>query len=593
MSSTQPSPTAARPLRTGDEYLRSLRDGRQVFIDGERVKDVPAHPAFREAARAVARLYDIAAEPANRELMTFASPKTGAPVLRAYQIPKSHADLKARRLFHEKWAEATFGLMGRSPDHVAGFFCGYAGAPEIFAAGGQRFADNVVKFYERMRDEHLYVSYAIVPPQIDRSKPAHKQSDPALYAGVVKERDDGIVISGAQQLATGGPLSDWLQLACIHPLQPGDENYANAVCVPIDAPGLKLYPRRPFALNARNSFDHPLSSRFDESDAYVVFDNVFVPWEHVFIYRNPEISRDQWWKTPAHLLGNHQAQCRYVTKLRFMVGLAQRMNEMTGNAAAPPVQVMMGELAALVSIYEALLHSHEATAPIVNGVLWPHRTSALFGDGDAVGIQRPDAGDDPRARRRGLHHAAVVARRPGKPADRARHGALHALGFDRRQGPCRADAVDVGLHRLGIRQPPPAVREILRRCVVPGEDERQPLLRLETGDGAGRRGVESAGGGAVSGSFTPPHPEERSERARLEGWGGLMVRDARLRRAPHHEAERDGRLLRHHRVQCHRAGRHFPSSPSSFHRFCAASTSLSSGQTVGGKRRPPRSGSGS
>ena len=367
--------TSSRLLRTGDEYLRSLRDGRQVFIDGERVKDVTAHPAFREAARSIARLYDIAADPANRELMTFASPKTGAPVLRAYQIPKTHADLKARRLFHEKWAEATFGLMGRTPDHVAGFFCGYAGAPEIFAGGGQKFADNVVKFYERMRDEHLYVSYAIVPPQIDRSKPAHKQSDPALYAGVVKERDDSIVISGAQQLATGGPLSDWLQLACIHPLQPGDENYANAVCVPIDAPGLKLYPRRPFALGARNSFDNPLSSRFDESDAYVVFDNVFVPWENVFIYRNPEISRDQWWKTPSHLLGNHQAQCRYVTKLRFMVGLAQRMNEMTGNVAAPPVQVMMGELAALVSIYEALLHSHEATATIVNGVLWPHRTT--------------------------------------------------------------------------------------------------------------------------------------------------------------------------------------------------------------------------
>ena len=76
--------------------------------------------------------------------------------------------------------------------------------PSVLAAGGQRFADNVVAFYEHMRDNHLYAHYAIVPPQIDRSKPAHKQSDPALYAGVVKERDDGIVISGAQQLATGG-----------------------------------------------------------------------------------------------------------------------------------------------------------------------------------------------------------------------------------------------------------------------------------------------------------------------------------------------------------------------------------------------------
>src|SRR5262244_2237728 len=169
-------------MRTGSDYLRSLNDGRQVFVDGERVQDVTAHLAFREAARSVARLYDIAAAPEHRERMTFPSPKTGSPVLRAYQIPRTHADLRARRLFSETWAEATFGLMGRTPDHVAGFFCGYAAVPTVFAAAGQEFADNVVAFYERMRDEHLYVSYAIVPPQIDRSKPAHKQSDPALYA---------------------------------------------------------------------------------------------------------------------------------------------------------------------------------------------------------------------------------------------------------------------------------------------------------------------------------------------------------------------------------------------------------------------------
>src|SRR6266404_2880912 len=179
-------------MRTGSDYLRSLNDGRQVFIDGERVKDVTAHVAFREAARSLARLYDIAAAPQMRELMTFISPKTGEPVLRAYQIPRSHADLRARRLFSETWAEATFGLMGRTPDH--------------------------------------------------------KQSDPTLYAGVVKERDDGIVISGAQQLATGGTLSDVIHLSCIHPLQPGDENYANCLAVPVNAPGVKLYPRRPFAI---------------------------------------------------------------------------------------------------------------------------------------------------------------------------------------------------------------------------------------------------------------------------------------------------------------------------------------------------------
>src|SRR4051794_25003329 len=377
---TQPAalPSGASPstMRTGAQYLRSLDDGRQIFLDGERIGKVVEHPAFREAARSMARLFDIAAAPDMRERMTFPSPKTGAPVWRAYQIPRQHADLKARRLFSETWAEASFGLMGRTPDHVGGFFTGFAAVPSVFAAGGRQFSDNVVRCYEHLRDNHLYASYAIVPPQIDRSKPAHKQSDPTLYAGVVKERDDGIVISGAQQLATAAVYSDYLYLSCIHPLQPGDENYANGFVVPINAPGLKLYPRRAFAATVTNAFDYPLSSRFDETDSFVVCENVFIPWEHVFIYRNLEICRDQWWKTPSHLYGNHQAQVRYVTKLRFMIGLARAMNQMTGNDANPAVQTEMGELASIVSIYENMLLSHEAVATIdADGVLWPSKTA--------------------------------------------------------------------------------------------------------------------------------------------------------------------------------------------------------------------------
>jgi 4-hydroxyphenylacetate 3-monooxygenase len=362
-------------MRTGEDYLRSLRDGRCVYVDGERVADVTTHPAFREAARSIAHLFDIAAAPENRELMTYPSPTTGAPVWRAWQIPKSHADLRAKRLAAEKWAEASFGLMGRTPDHVAGFIAGYAAKPALFAAGGQRFADNLLAIYQRARDNHLYVTYAIVPPQIDRSKPAHQQKDPTLHAGVVQERDDGIVISGAQQLATGGLFSDCLHLTCIHPMRAGDEAYANGVVIPIDSAGLKLYSRRAFADGTKNSFDYPLTARFDETDCFCVFDNVFVPWESVYIYRNLQICWDQWWKTPAHLYGNHQAQCRYAVKLRFMLGLAKRMNEMTGNDSHQAVQVEMGELASIVTIVENMLLAHEVAGRVdEDGVLWPSAT---------------------------------------------------------------------------------------------------------------------------------------------------------------------------------------------------------------------------
>ncbi len=324
-------------LRTGADYLDRLRrDERRVIIDGETVRDVTSHPAFRAAARSVAGLWDIAAAPENRSLMTYASPRTGRPVLRCWEIPRAPGDLATRHGMIERWAEATFGLMGRTPDHVAGFFTGFAAKPGIFAAAGAHFAANVVRFYEEARDNHLYVSYAIVPPQFDRSKPAHQQSDPTLHAGVVAERDGGIVLRGAQQMATGAALSDYLHLSCIHPLQPGDEAYAISVAMPITAPGLKIYARRSYAAAASSAFDYPLSSRFDEGDALVVLDDVFVPWERVFVYRDIALCRDQWWQTPAHVLGNHQAQIRYATKLRFLMGLAKRLTEITrrGGAAA-------------------------------------------------------------------------------------------------------------------------------------------------------------------------------------------------------------------------------------------------------------------
>src|SRR5580692_13034426 len=134
---------ASAKMRSGEDYLRSLKDGRHVYADGELVKDVTTHPAFREAAKSVAHLFDVAAAPEYRDVMTYPSPKTGAPVWRAWQIPKSHDDLRRKRRAAETWAEATFGLMGRTPDHVAGFIAGYAAKPALFAAGGQQFADNL------------------------------------------------------------------------------------------------------------------------------------------------------------------------------------------------------------------------------------------------------------------------------------------------------------------------------------------------------------------------------------------------------------------------------------------------------------------
>ncbi len=363
-------------LRTGSQYLAQIaNDGRQIIYDGQVVKDVTTHPAFRGAARSIAGLWDIAADPKNRELMTYTSPKTGKPVLRCYQIPRPPADLAPTRRMIQRWTEETFGLMGRTPDHVAGFFAGFAARPSFFAAAGQQFADNLVAFYEYARDNHLYISYALVPPQIDRSKPSHKQSDPTLCAGVVAKRDGGIVLKGAQQLATGAPFSDYLFLSCIHPLVPGDENRAISVAIPINAPGLRIFARRSYATTVTTPFDYPLSSRFDETDALITLDNVFVPWERVFIYRDITLCRDQWTRTPSHSYGNYQAQIRYATKLRFLLGVMKYHCEITGVDSIPASQAQLGEMAALASIVEMMVEAQETRATVEDGVVWPSRVA--------------------------------------------------------------------------------------------------------------------------------------------------------------------------------------------------------------------------
>jgi 4-hydroxyphenylacetate 3-monooxygenase len=350
--------------RTGSEYLAGLNDGRAVFINGERVEDVATHPAFRNSIRSVARLYDIASDPENRDVMTAPSPYGGEPINVAHMIPRSQEDLRHRRIGLRKWSESTFGTMGRSPDHVAGFFAGFAGNSGVFARGGKQYAENVVNFHKKICEEDLYLAYTIVPPQIDRSKPAHQQSDPHLYAGVKEERDDGIVIKGAQMLGTGAALADYVHLSTIFPLRPGDENYAISVAVPLSAPGVEVYSRRSYAEGATSVFDYPMSSRFDETDSLLVYDDVFVPWEHVFIYRDIDICQAQWWETAAHVLGNNQAQIRFSTKLDFLTGIAHRVAQMNGIDSLPPVRSTLGELAAHASMVGGLVYGAEANCKI-------------------------------------------------------------------------------------------------------------------------------------------------------------------------------------------------------------------------------------
>src|SRR5215467_528757 len=358
--------------RSGDDYVRGLRDGRAVLLNGERVSDVTTHPAFAAGVRTVAQLYDLAHDPANGKSMTYPSPRDSRPINKSWLVPRSRDDLVARRRAIKFWADASYGLLGRSPDHVASFFAGFAGSPAFYVRGGQQFADNLVRFAAKAADQDLYVSYVIVHPTIDRTKPAHQQAEPYLYAGVAAERDNGIVIRGAQMLGTGSVMSDYVFVTVILPLKAGDEDYAISCVVPNRAPGLKLYPRRPYALGPTSVFDYPLSSRLDETDSLVVFDDVFVPWKDVFIYKNLELTSGQFRVTAAHVLGNTQSHIRSWAKLQFLVGLVKRCMDLSGRSAASEILAQLGDLATRVSLVEGMILAAEAAAePDQFGVMRP------------------------------------------------------------------------------------------------------------------------------------------------------------------------------------------------------------------------------
>jgi 4-hydroxyphenylacetate 3-monooxygenase len=155
-------------------------------------------------------------------------------------------------------------------------------------------------------------------------------------------------------------------------LRPGDEVYANSFVIPTSAPGLKLYCRRPYALDKPSSFDYPLSTRFDESDALAVFDDVFVPWEQVFVYRDVEMTRNQFFATPAHILGNTQAQIRLSVKMQFIVGLCRKITALNRTDTIPSVMERVAEAASLATIVEGLVLAAEAACKLnADGVAVP------------------------------------------------------------------------------------------------------------------------------------------------------------------------------------------------------------------------------
>src|SRR5580693_1680793 len=371
------------PARTGAEFLDRLAAARtHVEIQGEALTGgVAEHPAFRNVVSSYAELFDMQHDPAYRDVLTYPSPLTGEPVATSFLVPRTQADLEKRRLAFKLWADRSLGMLGRTGDYLNSALMALASAADWFGQADSAFARNIAAYYEKVREEDLLCTHTLIPPQANRAVTGSQQAGGALMAHVVREDDNGVVVRGARMLATIGPFADELLVFPSTVLRgtPEDKPYSFAFAIPSDAPGLRYIAREPLDYG-RTHFDHPLGSRFDESDAVVVFDDVHVPYERCFVLGDPELCNGFYTATSAVAHMTHQVLARTTAKTEYILGLVTLLTEAIGIGQFQHVQADLAEVITTLETLRALSRSAEADAA-VNGYgvctpAWPPLNTA-------------------------------------------------------------------------------------------------------------------------------------------------------------------------------------------------------------------------
>jgi 4-hydroxyphenylacetate 3-monooxygenase len=340
-----------RPF-TGAEFLQSLRDGREVYIYGERVKDVTTHPAFRNAAQTVAKLYDALHDAERKQLLTTTTDTgSGGYTHRFFKAARSREELIGQRDAIAAWARISYGWMGRSPDYKAAFLNTLGANAQFYG----KFAANARAWHARAQEAVLFVNHALVNPPIDRAKPAEQVKD--VYIAIHKETDAGIYVSGAKVVATNSALTHYNFLGQNMGQEINDDSMVVMFMAPMDTPGIKLICRPSYEMAAAatgSPWDYPLTSRFDENDAIFVFDNAFIPWENVFIHRDIERMR-QFYPRSGFVNGlTFQGCTRFAVKLDFIAGLLYKAARASGVEAFRGVQAQIGEVIGWRNLFWAL-----------------------------------------------------------------------------------------------------------------------------------------------------------------------------------------------------------------------------------------------
>jgi aromatic ring hydroxylase len=357
--------------RTGRQFLDGLRKTpRHLWLGDERIGDVTAHPALAGAARTLAEVFDRQHRFADECLIP--DPETGEPINISHMFPRSIEDLKRRNRGLSRIAEATVGLMGRTPDYMNVKFASFAARPSFWAGPDQRNAggaENLVRFQRRLAREDVSLTHTIIQPTVDKATDA-KLVGNRVTLHKVGDTASGILVRGAKVLATLAPFADEIVVYPGPPIPPGANAYALGFSVPVDTPGLLFLCRDSAAAPGAHPFDRPLSSRFDEQDAVVIFDDVEITQERVFLDGDVEIHNGIGRSGIRDNMTN-QSTVRALTKLEFAYGLATRMAEAI-NDQSPATLEMLGELSSYVEVTRsAVLLSAEHGYHVGDGVWFP------------------------------------------------------------------------------------------------------------------------------------------------------------------------------------------------------------------------------
>ncbi len=365
----------ARPF-TGAEFIESLRDGREVYIDGERVCDVTTHPAFKNSVRSIARLYDALHAPAARDVLTAPTDTgSGGYTHRFFRVARSRDELVLQQQAIAAWARLTYGWMGRTPDYKASLMNTLGANADYYG----QFAGNARAWYRRAQEAVLFMNHAIVNPPVDRGRPTSEVKD--VYVTIERESDAGVIVSGAKVVATSAALTHYNFLGQNAATATNDPDLAIMFILPMDAPGVKLICRNSYeeiATRLGTPFDYPLSSRFDENDATFVLDKVLIPWENVLVHRDTEKILS-FYPRSGFLNGFCFQGCtRFAVKLDFIAGAVARALRAAGGDEFRGNQALLGEIIAWRNLFWSLSDCMvNAPQPWVGDAVLPNLQAAL------------------------------------------------------------------------------------------------------------------------------------------------------------------------------------------------------------------------